>query len=130
MVIYGTAPGPALALLPVWIAACYVVVVATGLFLSALNVQYRDVRHTMTFLIQVWLFASPVVYPSSLVTGDWAYVYALNPMVTVIDGFRWSLVGAPAPGPESLISLAVTVALLAGGLVYFLRAERRFADLI
>jgi homopolymeric O-antigen transport system permease protein len=130
MVVYGTAPGPALVLLPFWIAACYVVVVGAGLFLSALNVQYRDVRHTMTFLIQIWLFASPVVYSSSSLPGDWLYVYALNPMVTVIDGFRWSLVGAPAPGAEALVSLAVTVALLAGGLVYFLRSERRFADLI
>jgi homopolymeric O-antigen transport system permease protein len=130
MAIYGAAPGPALVLLPVWIAACYVVVVGAGLFLSALNVQYRDVRHTLTFLIQIWLFASPVVYPSSLVDGAWLYVYALNPMVTVLNGFRWSLVDAPAPGPEALVSLAVTVALLAGGLLYFLRAERRFADLI
>lgn len=130
MAIYGVAPGPALALLPVWIAACYVVVIASGLFLAALNVQYRDVRHTMTFLIQVWLFASPVVYPSSLVDGAWLYAYALNPMVTVLDGFRWSLVDGPAPGPEGLVSLAVTIALLAGGLLYFLRSERRFADLI
>ncbi len=130
MAIYGVAPGLALALLPVWIAACYVVVIASGLFLSALNVQYRDVRHTMTFLIQVWLFASPVVYPSSLVDGAWLYAYALNPMVTVLDGFRWSLVDGPAPGPEGLVSLAVTIALLAGGLLYFLRSERRFADLI
>ena len=130
MAVYGVAPSAALVLLPFWIVACVVVVVAAGLWLSALNVQYRDVRHTMTFLLQVWLFASPVVYASSLVEGAWQYVYALNPMVTVLDGFRWSLVGGPAPGPEALVSLAVGRAMLAGGLVYFLRAERRFADLI
>jgi lipopolysaccharide transport system permease protein len=130
MAIYGVAPGAAIVLLPFWIAACVVVVVAAGLWLSALNVQYRDVRHTMTFLLQVWLFASPVVYASSLVEGAWRYVYALNPMVTVLDGFRWSLAGAPAPGAEALVSLAVVVVVLATGLVYFLRAERRFADVI
>jgi lipopolysaccharide transport system permease protein len=88
------------------------------------------VRHTMTFLVQVWLFASPVVYASSLVEGGWRYVYALNPMVTVLDGFRWSLVDAPAPGAEAVVSLAVAALVLASGLFYFLRAERRFADLI
>jgi lipopolysaccharide transport system permease protein len=130
MAIYGVAPGAAIVLLPFWIGACVVVVVAAGLWLSALNVQYRDVRHTMTFLLQVWLFASPVVYASSLVEGGWRYVYALNPMVTVLNGYRWSLAGAPAPGAEALVSLAVLVVVLATGLVYFLRAERRFADVI
>lgn len=127
---YGVAPSFALVLLPLWIVACLLVVLAAGLWLSALNVQYRDVRHTMTFLVQVWLFASPVVYASSLVEGAWRYLYALNPMVTVLDGFRWSLVDGPAPGREALVSLAVVASVLAGGLVYFLRAERRFADLI
>ena len=130
MAIYGVAPSAAVVLLPAWILACALVVVAAGLWLSALNVQYRDVRYTMTFLLQVWLFASPVVYASSLVEGAWRYVYALNPMVTVLDGFRWSLLDGPAPGPEALVSGAVVAALIAGGLVYFLRAERRFADLI
>jgi lipopolysaccharide transport system permease protein len=130
MALYGVAPSIAVVFLPAWIVACSVVVLAAGLWLSALNVQYRDVRHTMTFLVQVWLFLSPVVYASSIVTGGWAYVYALNPMVTVLDGFRWSLVDGPAPGPEALVSLAVVLVLLTGGLVYFLRAERRFADLI
>ena len=104
MGIYAVAPGPAVVLLPAWIAACGVVVLAAGLWLSALNVRYRDVRSRSPFLIQVWLFVSPVVYPSSLVEGGWQYVYALNPMVTVLDGFRWSLADAPAPGPESLVS--------------------------
>ncbi|MGI8886657.1 MAG: ABC transporter permease [Gaiellaceae bacterium] len=128
---YGIVPTPAIVLLPVWIIACVLVVLGAGLWLSALNVQYRDVRHTLAFLVQVWLFASPVVYASSLVEGAWRYVYALNPMVTVLDGFRWSLLDGPPPSPgESLVSVAAVVALLASGLVFFLRAERRFADLI
>lgn len=131
MGVYGVVPSAALVLLPVWIAACVVVVLAAGLWLSALNVRYRDVRHTMTFLLQVWLFASPVVYASSLVEGAWSYVYALNPMVTVLDGFRWSLVaGSPPAAGEVLVSASVAAVGLASGLVYFLRAERRFADLI
>jgi lipopolysaccharide transport system permease protein len=130
MALYGVAPGLAVLLLPLWILACVAVVIAAGLWLSALNVQYRDVRHTMSFLLQIWLFASPVVYASSLVDGKWSLFYALNPMVAILDGFRWSLAGAPAPGLEALVSLVVVVPLLAGGLVYFLRAERRFADVI
>ena len=128
---YGIVPTAAIVLLPVWIVACVLVVLGAGLWLSALNVQYRDVRHTLTFLVQVWLFASPVVYASSLVEGAWRYVYALNPMVTVLDGFRWSLLDGPQPSlGESLVSAVAVVALLASGLVFFLRAERRFADLI
>ena len=127
---YGVAPSVALVLLPLWVASCVAVVLAAGLWLSALNVRYRDVRHTMTFLIQVWFFASPVVYSSSLVEGGWTYVYALNPMVSVLDGFRWSVADAPAPGSEVLVSLGVVVLMLGAGFVYFLRAERQFADLI
>ena len=131
MAAYGVTPGAALALFPVWIIACVIVVLAAGSWLSALNVRYRDVRYTMPFLLQVWLFASPVVYPSSLVEGGWAKLYALNPMVTILDGFRWSVAGGPAPSPEeALISALVVLVVLATGLVYFLRAERRFADLI
>ena len=130
MAVYGVAPGAAVLLLPVWIVLCVLVVLGAGLPLSALNVRYRDVRHTMTFIVQVWLFASPVAYSSSLVEGGWRYVYALNPMVSVLDGFRWSSVGGPRPGPELFVSLAVIVVGLAAGLLMFLRAERQFADLI
>ncbi|MFO7572203.1 MAG: ABC transporter permease [Gaiellaceae bacterium] len=130
MGIYGVAPGPQVVLFPIWIAGAMAVLLGAGLWLSALNVRYRDVRHTLTFMIQVLLFVSPVVYPSSLIDGAWRYVYALNPMSTVIDGFRWSLVDGPAPGAYAFVSLGVTVVLLVTGVVYFLRAERRFADLI
>jgi lipopolysaccharide transport system permease protein len=130
MAAYGVSPGLELVLLPFWVVAAMLVLLGAGLWLSALNVRYRDVRHTLTFLVQVWFFASPVVYPSSLVEGAWTYVYALNPMVAVIDGFRWSVVGTQAPGAPALVSLGVTAALLVSGVVYFLRAERRFADVI
>lgn len=130
MAIYGVSPGPQLILFPLFVLSALVVLLGVGLWLSALNVRYRDVRHTLTFGIQVWLFVSPVVYPSSLMDGAWRYAYALNPMSTVIDGFRWSLVDGPAPGASALVSLGVTLALVASGVVYFLRAERRFADVI
>jgi lipopolysaccharide transport system permease protein len=130
MAAYGVSPGPELVLLPFWVVAALLVLFGAGLWLSALNVRYRDVRHTLSFLVQIWFFASPVVYPSSLVEGAWSYVYALNPMVTVIDGFRWSLVGTDAPGAPALVSLGVTVVLFVSGVLYFLRAERRFADVI
>lgn len=128
--IYSVAPGAELALLPVWILAAVAFAFAVGLWLSALNVKYRDVKHVLPFLLQVWFYVSPVVYASSLVEGGWRYVYALNPIVTVIDGFRWSLAGGPPPGIEALVSLAVGLAILVGGFVYFRRVERYFADLI
>jgi len=130
MAVYGVAPGPELVLLPLWVAATFLVLLGAGLILSALNVRYRDVRHTLTFGVQLWLFATPIAYPSSLVHGAWQYLYAANPMSTIVSGFRWSLVGTPAPGLEALVSLAVGIALLVGGFLYFLRAERRFADVI
>lgn len=130
MAVYGVAPGLALVLLPAWVAAALGLALAVGLWLSALNVKYRDVRYALGFLIQVWLFASPVVFSSSLVDGAWRYVYALNPTVAVIDGFRWSLTGAPPPGPEALVSLAVGLIVFLGGAVYFSRVERGFADVI
>jgi homopolymeric O-antigen transport system permease protein len=130
MLIYGTRTGLAILTLPLWIVALLGVVFGVGLWLSALNVQYRDVRHAMTFLIQVWLFASPVVYPVSLVHHGWRFLYAANPMVGTLEGLRWSLLGGPSPGPEALVSLAMGIVILATGLVYFKRAEHRFADVI
>ena len=130
MIAYGVAPGPELLLLPAWVAAAAAVALAVGLWLSALNVKYRDVKYILGFGLQLWFFASPVVYSSSLVEGDWKFVYALNPMATVLGGFRWSVVGGPAPGSEALVSGLVVVLLLSGGLVYFHRVERYAADLI
>jgi lipopolysaccharide transport system permease protein len=128
--VYGVAPGPALVLLPLWILAGAVLALAVGLWLAALNVKYRDVRYALPFFLQIWMFGSPVVYASTLVHGDWRYAFAVNPMVTLVDGFRWSLAGGPAPGPEGLVSVAVVAAVLAGGFVYFRRVEQYFADVI
>jgi lipopolysaccharide transport system permease protein len=95
-----------------------------------LNVRYRDVNQAITLLVSLWLFLSPVAYPVSAVPAAWLPLYAVNPMSAVIEGFRWCLLGGPAPGPWSLISAAVTVILLTAALIYFQKTERRFADVI
>ena len=130
VIAYGVTPDMAILLTPAWVLAALAVALSFGLPLAALNVKYRDVRHALPLLLQLWLFASPVVYSSSLVEGGWRYVYALNPMVTVLDGFRWSMVDGPAPGPESLVSLGVVAVVLALGAIYFGRSERSFADVV
>jgi lipopolysaccharide transport system permease protein len=127
---YGITPGPQLALLPVWMLAAVVLALAAGLWLSALNVKYRDVRHVLPFLVQVWFFASPVVYSGTSLRGTWAWVFALNPVVALIDGFRWSVLSGAPPGLEALVSLGVGALLLVGGLAYFHRLEQFFGDLI
>ena len=102
-----------------------------GLWLSALNVKYRDVRYTITFLVQFWLFATPVAYPSSIVPERWRMVYGLNPMAGVVEGFRWALLNhSEFPGSLLAVSTAVITALLISGLYYFRRMERTFADVI
>jgi len=130
MAIYGVAPTGAIVLLPVWLVALLTLTFGVGTWLSALNVQYRDVRNALAFLLQLWFFASPIVYGSSLLEGSWEFVLALNPLVGLLEAFRWSLVGGPAPGPEALVSLASGIVILVSGIVYFGRAQRRFADLI
>ncbi|HEX7185056.1 MAG TPA: ABC transporter permease [Thermoanaerobaculia bacterium] len=102
-----------------------------GLWLSALNVQYRDVRHAVPFLLQLWLFATPIAYPASLVPEPWRALYGINPMVGVVEGFRWALLGTgAAPGPAIAVSTLAALALLAGGALYFRRVERIFADVV
>src|SRR3989449_1513228 len=102
-----------------------------GLWLSALNAIYRDVRYVLPFLIQFWMFASPVAYPSSLVPERWRWLYGLNPMAGVIEGFRWALTGQGQP-PNLLLaaSAAAVVLLVAGGVVYFQKMETTFADVV
>jgi lipopolysaccharide transport system permease protein len=105
---------------------------SVSLWLSALNVQYRDVQHMVPFLIQAWMYASPVAYSLDVVsgTGIWQVVYALNPMVGVIQGFRWVLLGSTPPGPYLWISVAMVAVLLVSGLYYFRHMERTFADMV
>jgi lipopolysaccharide transport system permease protein len=128
---YGVAPGPQLALLPLFVLLAFLTALGVGLALSALNVKYRDVRYVVPFVMQIWLYASPVAYPSSLVHGTYRTLYSLNPMTGVIDGFRWCLldVGAPRIG-SLLVSIGTALALVVGGALYFARTERGFADVI
>ncbi|MFN3373210.1 MAG: ABC transporter permease, partial [Chloroflexus sp.] len=102
-------PTPAIFLLPMFLVLAMLTALGVGYWLSAIHVKYRDVRHATPFMIQLWLFATPVVYPTSLIQGPWQLVYALNPMVGVVEGFRWALLGTQAPSLAMLIS--VTVAL-------------------
>jgi lipopolysaccharide transport system permease protein len=129
IVWYDARPTFALLLLPLWIAAALLLAFAVGAWLAALNVKYRDVRHALPFFLQVWFFASPVVFATSVVDERWRYVYALNPAVGIIDGFRWSLASGPRPGAYALVSLGATLLILVVGVVYFRRVERYIADI-
>jgi lipopolysaccharide transport system permease protein len=131
MGFYGILPTAAVIWLPALLLLALVTSLGAGLWLSALNVRYRDVRHAVPFLVQFWLFATPIAYPSSLLDQPWRTVYALNPMVGVIEGFRWALLGTEtAPGPMVAVSSAAAVALFVGGMLYFRRMEREFADIV
>jgi len=131
MLHYGIVPTWTIATLPLFVLFALLTALAAGLWLSALNVQYRDVRYTVGFLAQIWLFLSPVAYPSSLVPARWRLVYGLNPMAGVVEGFRWALIGkSPAPGALLGVSVVVVLLLLAGGLFCFRRMENSFADVI
>lgn len=102
-----------------------------GLWLSALNVEYRDVRHAVPFIAQFWMFITPVAYPSSLLSEPWRTLYGLNPMAGVVEGFRWALLGAnTAPGPMLAISSLAALLILVGGAFYFKRMEKSFADVV
>ncbi len=131
VVYYGIVPGIAILMMPVFIVVATVTALAVSLWLSALNVQYRDVRYTVPFLTQVWMFVTPVIYPSSLVPERWHVLYGLNPMAGVVEGFRWSLLGQENPSvPILLMSATMTLVILIGGLYYFRRMERTFADVV
>lgn len=131
LAFYGLVPGWQIVALPAFVLLAVMTALAVGLWLSALNVQYRDVRYTINFLVQFWLFATPVAYPSSIIPAQWRVVYGLNPMVGVVEGFRWSLLGKPeSPSAVVLVSTIVVVTLLVGGLYYFRRMEQQFADVV
>lgn len=131
MLYYGIVPSWAIVTLPGFILLAVMTALGVGLWLSALNVKYRDVRYTINFLIQFWLFATPVAYPSSIVPQKWRALYGLNPMAGVVEGFRWALLGKQeAPGAMLWVSVAVVIAILVGGLYYFRRMEQQFADVV
>jgi lipopolysaccharide transport system permease protein len=128
---YGIVPGWSIVALPGLILLAVLTALAVGLWLSSLNVKYRDVRYTIGFLVQVWLFATPVAYPSSIVPEAWRPLYGLNPMAGVVEGFRWALLGT-AKAPSAMLAVSITAVglLLIGGLYYFRRTEQEFADIV
>ncbi len=130
MVFYGYAPTVYTILLPLFLLLALVTALGVGLWFAALNVKYRDVRYLIPFLTQFWLFATPVVYPSSLLEQPWRTLYGLNPMVGVVEGFRLALLGDRPPELMILVSAIVSILLLISGVYYFRRTEDTFADLI
>jgi lipopolysaccharide transport system permease protein len=132
MVYFGITPTVNLVWLPVLLLLAFITSLGVGLWLSALNVQYRDVRYTVPFLTQFWMYATPIAYPSSLIENEaLRTLYGINPMTGVIEGFRWALLGTQtAPGPIILVSFLAALLLLFSGLFYFRRTEKTFADLV
>jgi len=131
MIWFGIAPTWGMLALPLFLLLTLVTALSVGLWLSALNVRYRDVGYIIPFLTQFWMYASPVVYPVSLVPEKWRLLYSLNPMAGVIEGFRWALLGKGTPDFGVIaVSGGVVMALLLGGIVYFGRTEQTFADIV
>lgn len=131
MFYFGIAPSLAVLALPLFLLLAIATALGVGLWLSALNVQYRDVQHIIPSLTQFWLFVTPVAYPSSLLPEAWRAWYGLNPMVGVVEGFRWALLGKPdLPELTLVVSSLATVTLLLTGLLYFRHTERNFADVV
>lgn len=131
MAFYGIAPSAKMLVIPFLMIVAALLALSIGLWLAPINVRFRDIKHTLPFMIQIWMYASPIVYPLSLVPEQYQMLYSLNPMVGVIEGFRWAVFDKGEPNFMALgMSAAIIVVLLAGGLVFFRRMERTFADVI
>src|SRR6266851_3354594 len=131
MLYYGMAPTLNVLWLPMFLLLALVTSLGVGLWLSALNVKYRDVRYIVPFITQFWLFVTPIAYPSSLLHQPWRTIYGLNPMVGVVEGFRWALLGTnTAPGPIIAVSSTAAIVILITGAFYFRRMEKTFADIV
>ena len=131
MVYYGVVPRLTILLLPFFLVLAVLTALAVGVWLAALTAEYRDVRYTVPFLTQFWMYVTPIAYPSSLVPEKWRILYGLNPMAGVVEGFRWALLGTPpTPLAALLPSVLIVLLLLFGGLIYFRRLESTFADVI
>jgi lipopolysaccharide transport system permease protein len=131
MVFYGITPSWFILFIPLFLLLAIITALGVSFWLSALDVEYRDVRYTLPFLTQLWFFATPVVYPSTIVPPSWRALYGLNPMVGVIEGFRWALLGSAPPDPRMLLVSSLLASLLfMSGLIYFRRMERTLADRI
>jgi len=130
MIYYQVRPSAALLWLPLFLLLALLTALGVGLWLSALNAIYRDVRYVVPFLIQFWMFASPVAYASSLVPEKWRWLYGLNPMAGVIDGFRWSLAHGQPPGQMFFVSVGIVIFVLLSGVAYFQKMETTVADVV
>ena len=131
MLYYHIVPNLNMLWLPLFLLLALVTSLGVGLWLSSLNVKYRDVRYLVPFITQFWLFATPIAYPSSLLHQPWRTVYGLNPMVGVVEGFRWALLGTKSsPGPMVLVSALVALFILISGAFYFRRMEKTFANIV
>jgi lipopolysaccharide transport system permease protein len=131
MLYYRLWPTTAMVWLPLFLLLALVTALGVGLWLSAMNVQYRDIRYVVPFLVQFWLFATPIAYPSSLLSEPWRTLYGLNPMVGVVEGFRWAMLGAEiSSGPMGAVSAVIAVVVLISGAFYFRRMEKTFADVV
>lgn len=129
MLYYQITPTWHVLLLPAFLLLACVTSLGVGLWFSAWNVQYRDVQYVIPFIGQFWMYATPIAYPSSMVPEKWRTICALNPMVGVVEGFRWALLGTEThPGPLVFVSVAVSIVILIGGAFYFRRMEKTFAD--
>jgi lipopolysaccharide transport system permease protein len=131
MVFFNIYPSINIWVLPFFLLLALITAVGVGLWLSALNVLFRDINYILPFLTQFWMYLTPVAYPSSMIPSDWRIIYALNPMVGVVDGFRWALLGTgQPPGVMTIVSSIVALLLLISGMFYFRRMERLFADMV
>jgi lipopolysaccharide transport system permease protein len=131
MLAYGIVPTVNALWLPLFLLLALVTSLGTGLWLSAMNVQFRDVGYTVPFITQFWMFATPIAYPSSLLPVPWRTLYGINPMAGVVEGFRWALLATDtAPGPIIIVSSLTALALLVSGAFYFRRMEKTFADVV
>jgi lipopolysaccharide transport system permease protein len=130
MLIYGVTWTPAILALPLFLLLAMATALGFGLWLSALNVQYRDVNYLVPFLVQIWLYVTPVAYGSTLIPEQYRWLLGLNPMTGVVEGFRWALLGTEPPGPLLALAVAITTVVLISGLYFFRRTERTFADIV
>jgi lipopolysaccharide transport system permease protein len=127
---YGVGLSASLLLAPLFVGLAALLAMGTGMLVAALTVKYRDLRHALPFTMQFWMLASPVIYPTSIVPGEWRWLLYLNPLVGVLEGFRAALVGSPVPWPHVAVSAAVAVVLLLVAYYIFRRLEDTFADVI
>jgi len=131
MLFYGISPTANIWTLPLFILLALITAIGVGLWLSALNVMYRDVGYVIPFLTQFWMYITPIAYPASMIPEQWKFIYALNPLTGVVEGFRWALLGTgEGPGISLLISASIAILLTISGLFYFRRMERKFADMV